>query len=84
MVSRIVVKPVESRTHDHVGPVGRGEDDDAIELLDSIHLRQEAHQDAVACRSATLVRASCRRKRVDLVLKQATHVSAVEPESQQI
>lgn len=62
-------------THDHVRPIRRSEHDDAIELLNTIHLRQQTHQNPVAGRAATVVGSPSRCKRVNLVL-QATFESA--------
>jgi len=68
---RAVVRARERRkgTHYDVWAVRRSEHDDAVELLDAVHLGEEAHEDPVAGRTAALLRASRRRERIDLVLR---------------
>lgn len=55
-------------THDDVRSVRRSENNDAIQLLDAVHFGEQAHEDAVAGRTAALIRSARGRKCVNLVL----------------
>jgi hypothetical protein len=57
-----------ARTHNHVRSVGSSEHNHAVELLNTVHLGEQAHQDSVAGRSTALLRASSRGEGVDFVL----------------
>lgn len=54
--------------YDDIWPVGCGQDDHAIELLDSVHLSQQAEQHPVASCSATVIASASGGEGINLVL----------------
>jgi hypothetical protein len=71
-------------TYDDIGSVGSCQYDDAVQLFDTVHLREKTEENSIARSAPSIISSPRRRQRINLVLSKPTISTTSEREKRDI